>query len=78
MMKIILIFSFLVSLVISIIVVEIALEHNPMRKFCLNPDALKCDIDWLSLLPIGLFWFAMAFIICMSLLSIIFFLIKTR
>ena len=64
--KTILAIALLCSLAISIIMMHIALDHNPMGEFCEYPEkrALEtdCQINWVHLCNLGFIWFFFLFI----------------
>jgi len=67
-------FSSILAIIFSIIVMYIALDHNPMGEYCEfveTPHSQgKCDINWPHLLTLGGISFAWIFIIFLSVLSI--------
>jgi hypothetical protein len=54
----------LIAALVSIIMMRIALDHNPMGEYCEWPDipnAEQCDIQWGRLLLLGAIWFTATF-----------------
>ena len=59
--------SFIISLIVSGVVMHIALEHNPMGAYCEYPveyvQDRNCQINWKQLLILGVLWFSFTLII---------------
>ncbi len=59
--------SLLLSLTISVIIISIALDHNPMGEFCEYSEKRilerDCQINWFHLLNLGFIWFLFLFIL---------------
>ena len=54
----------LIAALVSVLIMYIALDHNPMGEYCEWPDipnAEQCDIQWGRLLILGFIWFTAAF-----------------
>jgi len=55
--KFFLIVSISISFVLSVVIMQIALDHNPMGEYCYSPDDQSsnqdCIIDWSHLISLG-------------------------
>lgn len=64
--KTILFIAILCSSAISIIMMNIALDHNPMGEFCEYSEKrtleTDCQINWVHLCNLGFIWFLFSFV----------------
>jgi len=67
--------TLLCSLIISIMMMSIALDHNPMGEFCGYPEertaGTGCHIDWIHLFNLGVMWFLFSFLLIFFVILII-------
>jgi hypothetical protein len=55
--------------------IYVALDHNPMGEFCGYPEERTvetgCQIDWIHLFEVGFIWFLFSFILIFLVISTI-------
>ena len=67
----------IMSMVISILIMLVAIDHNPMQEYCiLNDKTNEYKILWSNLLPLGGLWFILAFLIGAVIASFVWFAIN--
>ena len=72
-----LILANLTSLVIAIVFVYMALDHNPMGEYCTPISEEECDINFMAILPIFVLWYAVVFSV-LAIIKILYYAVFLR